>query len=625
MGSEYFDLNIRVKATSEDAALELVKKQLGGVKAEIRETEAATSSFSSRIKSLVLSVGAWVAGLALAQTAMRGLHEFVTSSIEEAKKQENANHGLADALRITGQNVELLLPQLMRYAAELQHITGIGDEVSIGIMERLTRFGLEGEALKKTTALILDMKTAGIEERGAVDLLGRAYLGQTQMLARYGIVIREGLSGQEKYNAVLEGVAKLWGGKAAEAAQTFEGRVKKLNAVWGDFKESVGFAITQNPKLAETIKTVTDMLEGQINETKTAEERTAALSDRISSLIIWLAQAGKGVTNFALGLEGVFRFFSDGISKMLAHFTTAIGEVGEIGNKVMGSVFDKIPGAGKIAALFHESAKQAKMAQDVGKAWADESEADWQDYLKRLQSANDGWDKLIANVKKAKAEENKPSSGGGGIAPPGAGGAAASEKEDQSVKALAAAYVVLRQAETAEAAAAMQSAEGKKALLSTANALVAALGRQRDAEKDQIRVQSKAAVNAAKGDSAQIIRIKEAETARLLALDKKYGIAEAKVYQDAQKKQKQIGDKITADKKKDEAQRLQLAIDAAREGRGIERRRNDWKRSASKPSITSNCPSQTAPLSLAPPSLESPRRRHTPRRLSTPISAPRMP
>ncbi len=70
-------------------------------------------------------------------------------------------------------------------------------------------------------------------------LIGRASQGQTQMLTRYGIILDENLTAQEKFNEVLKIGATAF--ELAEAeAETTSGSLKQMKNALGDIAEVIG-------------------------------------------------------------------------------------------------------------------------------------------------------------------------------------------------------------------------------------------------------------------------------------------------------------------------------------------------------------------------------------------------
>jgi hypothetical protein len=78
-----------------------------------------------------------------------------------------------------------------------------------------------------------------LDLNSAMQLVGRASQGQTQMLTRYGIILEETLSPQEKFNALLKIGADSF--SLAEAqAKTASGEIAQMNNAVGDYGEVLG-------------------------------------------------------------------------------------------------------------------------------------------------------------------------------------------------------------------------------------------------------------------------------------------------------------------------------------------------------------------------------------------------
>ena len=106
-------------------------------------------------------------------------------------------------------------------------------------------------AIGLAAAFNMDLQTA-------FQMVGTAAAGNTATLSRYGIVLDEGLSAQEKFNKVLEiGASKF---PLAEAAATsFGGRVAQMKNAMSDMAENIGYAVL--PALTEIAKSVSTMFQ----------------------------------------------------------------------------------------------------------------------------------------------------------------------------------------------------------------------------------------------------------------------------------------------------------------------------------------------------------------------------
>jgi uncharacterized protein YukE len=129
---------------------------------------------------------------------------------------------------------------LVSLASKLQAQTGVADDVSKSMMGLLGTYNMTGEQIQRLTPLVIDFaKAKGIELKTAFDLVGKANMGYTGTLSRYGIILDENLSKEEKMIALEELMSK-YKGTAAELTKTYGGQVEVLSANYGDLREEMG-------------------------------------------------------------------------------------------------------------------------------------------------------------------------------------------------------------------------------------------------------------------------------------------------------------------------------------------------------------------------------------------------
>jgi hypothetical protein len=217
--------------------------------------------FSKGMKRSKKSMSAWkkatIAGVAATTAAITA---FAISASKAFMVQEDAERRLAAALGASGEPIKKNMKLMKEYAASIQKVTVFGDEAIIAAMAYGKNLGIQADQLNKaaTAAVGLAAKFR-IDLNTAMMLIGRASQGQTQMLTRYGIILREGASNQEKFNQLLEIGAKSFK-LAEEEAKTNSGAIKQLSNSWGDLKEAIGKAILESTSFSAGL----DMLRGKI-------------------------------------------------------------------------------------------------------------------------------------------------------------------------------------------------------------------------------------------------------------------------------------------------------------------------------------------------------------------------
>jgi hypothetical protein len=184
------------------------------------------------------------------------------SFAQAAGESEMAQKRLADAMKAQGVFSAQALKANTDYASSLQSITVYGDEAVVSAMQLLTTFGLHGEKLRTTTKAATDLASSlGIDLRSAAMLLGKAFVGETSSLSRYGIVIDENTPKTKKFEEALKQVQERFKGAAEGEAQTFNGQLQIMFNHLDELKETIGGAIIPTfNKLAPSINAAADSL-----------------------------------------------------------------------------------------------------------------------------------------------------------------------------------------------------------------------------------------------------------------------------------------------------------------------------------------------------------------------------
>lgn len=173
--------------------------------------------------------------------ALAGAITFAEASLKAFAEQEAAISKLNTALKNQGITSKEVSNDLIKYASQLQKITTFSDETIIETQALLTTFGLAGNVLKNATKSALDLSAGlGIDLRTSTLLLGKAFIGETATLARYGIKISETIPVSERFAAVQDQINLRFGGSAQAQATTYAGKVSQLKNEFNDLQERIG-------------------------------------------------------------------------------------------------------------------------------------------------------------------------------------------------------------------------------------------------------------------------------------------------------------------------------------------------------------------------------------------------
>ena len=179
------------------------------LKSDVAKAKSTLKSFSTEAKSSLSSAFNLKSILAGAgfYFGAREIIKFARESVNAFAYQEQEISRLKTALESIGYGEAV--GSLIDYASALQKVSRFGDETTISMMRLLATYGMAPSQIKETIVAAMDLATAkGIEFRTAVDLLGKAFVGYTGTLARYGIILEKGLSKQEAFRRTLEYINK---------------------------------------------------------------------------------------------------------------------------------------------------------------------------------------------------------------------------------------------------------------------------------------------------------------------------------------------------------------------------------------------------------------------------------
>ena len=204
----------------------LVKFQETGGKKVAGQTNAVAGGLKRLAVQAVAAGGAFFAA--------QGIIRAFKSTIELAGIQEKAEKRLQVAL---GKTSNALLSQ----ARALQQVTTFGDEAIIGVQASIAAFVKSEEQIKLATKATLDMAVAmGMDLKSAGDLIAKTLGSSTNALTRYGVEVEGAVGSTERLTSLTDGIARLWGGQAAAAAETMTGSLEQMHNALGDAGEVIG-------------------------------------------------------------------------------------------------------------------------------------------------------------------------------------------------------------------------------------------------------------------------------------------------------------------------------------------------------------------------------------------------
>ncbi len=177
------------------------------------------------------------AGAAAAAYAGKLLIDGVKSAIEDEKAQASLATTLTNVTGATNKQIAATED----YITKTTLATGVTDDELRPSLDRLVRSTKDVEEAQKLQALALDIAAGSGKSLDAVSqALGKAYEGNTASLGRLGV----GLSAAElksmSFDEVTKALSDTFEGQASVQADTFAGKMARLNVAFNEGKETVG-------------------------------------------------------------------------------------------------------------------------------------------------------------------------------------------------------------------------------------------------------------------------------------------------------------------------------------------------------------------------------------------------
>jgi hypothetical protein len=166
--------------------------------------------------------------------------EGVKAAIEDEKAQTQLALALENATGATKAQIAATEDSIL----QMSLATGVADDQLRPALGRLVRSTGDTEKAQQLLAQALDISAAtGKPLETVAAALSKGFDGNTAALGKLGI----GLSAAElktmKFTDVQDKLTQLFGGAAARNAETYSGRIARLQVAFDEAKETIGFAL----------------------------------------------------------------------------------------------------------------------------------------------------------------------------------------------------------------------------------------------------------------------------------------------------------------------------------------------------------------------------------------------
>lgn len=320
------------KKTQNDFAS--LNKGLSSFGLDINKTISQLTGIREEAVAMISRLGVWTAAAIKAGQAMFNMAMDYAKAWETQAKAEN---NLEQALASSGMSSHA--EELKQYASELQKITTVGDEVSMGLMTQASAWAGNSENVKKATLAAINFEAAGGNAKEALKKMADATRGNIDSLKDLGIYLTANqkknlmaMEEEERKSKIIELVNERYKEQSEYLANLPTGALAQVSNLWGDIKEQVGEVVATPLTLflQEARDFVSEILDGLTEWIKDANV-ISDLTSISASLFVSIRTTGKAIWQIVRLISGVLSDIIGAIiqvdGEIVAHIAKPIAKV----------------------------------------------------------------------------------------------------------------------------------------------------------------------------------------------------------------------------------------------------------------------------------------------------------
>jgi hypothetical protein len=171
----------------------------------------------------------------------------ITKALQAAAEDQKSVALLDKQLRNSVGATNAMVGATEDFIGKMQFASGVADSQLRPSLATLVRATGDLTQAQDLLGLALDLSAgANVDLETASLALSKAQNGQLGALTKLGIALDPAIIKSKDFAAAQRELEKQFGGASAAAAQTFEGQLRRLNVVFDEVVESIGYAILNN-------------------------------------------------------------------------------------------------------------------------------------------------------------------------------------------------------------------------------------------------------------------------------------------------------------------------------------------------------------------------------------------
>lgn len=252
-----------------------------GINGADADTNKLEKNLKSNGKKMAKSIGLVTVAIGAMATALAV--DAVKASAEDEASQARFRESIKDSIGVTDDFVDSLNDSIEK----MQFMSGFSDGDLRVSFEKLARYTGDATTAQDLLEQAMDIsRGTGKDLEGVSDALGKAYDGNTGKLEKLGIPLGDAITKSGDFKDITDELTRLFGGQAAEYADTYQGKLDIVNQRLGELKESAGAKLLT--PLGDLLSMVNDVAAGF-----GGEDTTSGLTGKVGMLQRELSGDGK--------------------------------------------------------------------------------------------------------------------------------------------------------------------------------------------------------------------------------------------------------------------------------------------------------------------------------------------
>jgi len=249
----------------------------------------------------------------------------ITKALQAAAEDQKSVALLDKQLRNSVGATKAMVSATEDFIGKMQFASGVADSQLRPSLATLVRATGDLSKAQDLLGLALDLSAgANVDLETASLALAKAQNGNLGALTKLGIALDPAIIKSKDFTLAQKELEKQFSGASAAAADTFEGKLKRLNVVFDEVTESIGYAILNNRYFKDALDKLPDATQAAVDALG-----KKGIGGAFDAFVDNMGLTGLYMKKFGLAVELTFANMKKGVVDALNDMT--LGLAGVIG------------------------------------------------------------------------------------------------------------------------------------------------------------------------------------------------------------------------------------------------------------------------------------------------------